>query len=92
LTADDRAGATATVSNLGRQGIVAGTPVLNGPEPVLVFVGAVEPRAVVRDDAIVARTMMTLSCAFDHRVIDGVGAAMFVATLKGLLETTDWLG
>jgi pyruvate dehydrogenase E2 component (dihydrolipoamide acetyltransferase) len=91
LTADDRAGASATVSNLGAYGITAGTPVLNGPEAVLMFMGAVEPRPVVREGAIVVRTMMTLSCAFDHRVVDGVAAAAFVATLKGLLERTDWL-
>jgi pyruvate dehydrogenase E2 component (dihydrolipoamide acetyltransferase) len=90
LTADDRAGASATVSNLGAHGITAGTPVLNGPESVLVFMGAVEPRAVVRDGVVVVRTMMTLSCAFDHRVVDGVAAAAFVATVRSLLED-DWL-
>jgi pyruvate dehydrogenase E2 component (dihydrolipoamide acetyltransferase) len=91
LTADDRAGASATVSNLGAHGITAGTPVLRGPEAVLVFMGAAEPRAVVRDGSIVVRTIMTLSCAFDHRVVDGVTAAAFVGTLKELLESSDWL-
>jgi hypothetical protein len=73
LTIDERAGASATVSNLGQHGITAGTPVINGPEALLVFVGAVEPRAVVRDGAVVVRSMMTLSVAFDHRVVDGDG-------------------
>lgn len=88
LTIDDRIGASATVSNLGAQGITAGTPVINGPEALLAFMGAVEPRAVVRDGAVVIRPMMTLSCAFDHRVVDGVAAAAFVASVKSMLESS----
>jgi pyruvate dehydrogenase E2 component (dihydrolipoamide acetyltransferase) len=91
LAPDERVGASATVSNLGAHGITAGTPVINGPEALLAFMGAVEARAVVRDSAIVARSMMTLSIAFDHRVADGMAAAAFVATVKGLLESTDAL-
>ena len=92
LTADERAGASATVSNLGAHGITAGTPVINGPEALLVFMGAVEPRPVVRGEAVVVRPMMTLSCAFDHRVVDGVAAAAFVASVKSMIETGDRLG
>jgi pyruvate/2-oxoglutarate dehydrogenase complex dihydrolipoamide acyltransferase (E2) component len=86
LAIDERAGSSATVSNLGRHGITAGTPVINGPEALLAFVGAVEPRAVVRDGVVVVRSMMTLSVAFDHRVVDGMAAAAFVASLKRRLE------
>lgn len=89
LSPADRAGASATVSNLGAHGITAGTPVINGPEALLAFMGAVEPRAVVREGAVVIRPMMTLSIAFDHRVVDGMAAAAFVADVKRLLETAD---
>jgi pyruvate dehydrogenase E2 component (dihydrolipoamide acetyltransferase) len=89
---DERSGASATVSNLGAHGIMAGTPVINGPEALLAFMGAVEARAVVREGAIVVRSMMTLSIAFDHRVVDGLAAAAFVACVKRLLETIDDLG
>ena len=91
LSSDERVGASATVSNLGGYGIIAGTPVINGPESLLAFMGSVEPRAVVRDGAIVIRSMMTLSIAFDHRVVDGMAAAAFVATVRQLLESTDAL-
>ena len=91
LTADDRTGASATVSNLGAHGIKAGSPVLNGPEAMLAFMGAVEPRAVVRDGEVVIRPTMTLSCAFDHRVVDGVAAAAFVSSVKSMIETGDRL-
>jgi pyruvate dehydrogenase E2 component (dihydrolipoamide acetyltransferase) len=89
LGADERVGASATVSNLGGYGIVAGTPVINGPESLLAFMGSVEPRAVVRGGAIVIRSMMTLSVAFDHRVVDGMAAAAFVASVRKLLESTE---
>jgi pyruvate/2-oxoglutarate dehydrogenase complex dihydrolipoamide acyltransferase (E2) component len=87
-TGDGVAG-TATVSNLGRWGVRAGTPVLNGPESVLLFLGVVEPRAVVRDGQIVIRTMTTLSFAFDHRTTDGGGAARFAADVRDRLERPD---
>ncbi|MEO5838268.1 MAG: dihydrolipoamide acetyltransferase family protein [Acidimicrobiales bacterium] len=88
LSPDERVGASATVSNLGGYGIVAGTPVINGPESLLAFMGSVAPRAVVRDGAITIRSMMTLSIAFDHRVVDGMAAAAFVASVTTRLEST----
>jgi len=92
LEADDFGTGTFTVSNLGAFGIRAGTPVLNPPESVLVFVGAVGERAVVRDGSIVARTIVTLSIAYDHRVADGAAAARLTARIRELLEDPDSLG
>jgi pyruvate dehydrogenase E2 component (dihydrolipoamide acetyltransferase) len=86
LGAEDFGAGTFTVSNLGGFGIRAGTPVLNPPEAMLVFVGAVEPRPVVRDGAIVARTMVTLSIAYDHRVADGADAARVSRRIRERLE------
>jgi len=77
---------TFTVSNLGGFGIRAGTPVLNPPEAVLVFVGAAEDRAVVRDGALAIRPLVTLSIAYDHRVADGAHAARATARIRELLE------
>jgi pyruvate dehydrogenase E2 component (dihydrolipoamide acetyltransferase) len=91
LDREDFGAGTFTVSNLGAAGIRAGTPVLNPPESVLVFVGAVEERAVVRAGAIVARPTLTLSIAYDHRVADGADAARVTARIRELLETpTSW--
>jgi pyruvate dehydrogenase E2 component (dihydrolipoamide acetyltransferase) len=86
LTAGDVSGGTATLSNLGSFGIRAGTPVLNPPESVLVFLGAVEDRVVAVSGEIVVRRMATLSVAFDHRATDGASAARFTTTLRDLLE------
>ena len=57
---------------------------INSPESLLAFIGSVEPRAVVREGAIAIRSMMTLSVAFDHRVVDGMAAAAF-ASCAGIL-------
>ncbi|HKA53067.1 MAG TPA: 2-oxo acid dehydrogenase subunit E2 [Candidatus Binatia bacterium] len=83
-------GASLTVSNLGMFGIRAGTPVINLGESLLVFVGAVEDRAVVANGQVVVRPMLTLSIAYDHRVTDGVGAARFTRGLKEVLGAGDW--
>ncbi len=86
LQSADMGQASLTVSNLGMFGIRAGTPVINLGEPILVFVGAVEERPVVRNGQIVARSMLTLSIAYDHRVADGVAASRLSQGLKEALE------
>jgi pyruvate/2-oxoglutarate dehydrogenase complex dihydrolipoamide acyltransferase (E2) component/uncharacterized OsmC-like protein len=83
-------GASLTVSNLGMFGIRAGTPVINLGEPILVFVGAVEDRPAVVNGQIVARPMLTLSIAYDHRVADGVAASQFTRGLKEGLRVGGW--
>ncbi len=85
----DMGQASLTVSNLGMFGIRAGTPVINLGEPILVFVGAVEERPVVRNGQIIARPMLTLSIAYDHRVADGVAASRLSQGLKEALENLE---
>jgi uncharacterized OsmC-like protein len=87
LRAGDVGSASITVSNLGKFGIRAGTPVLNLGEPILVFVGAIEDRPVAVDGAARLRPMLTLSIAFDHRLVDGVAAARYTSELRRQLET-----
>lgn len=89
LGPNDIGGASLTVSNLGMFGIRAGTPVINLGESILVFVGAVEDRPVVREGQIVIRPALTLSIAYDHRVADGVTAAQFTRGLQGKLESLE---
>jgi pyruvate dehydrogenase E2 component (dihydrolipoamide acetyltransferase) len=60
--------------------------IINPPEVGILAIAAAEKRAVVRDDQIVARNMMTVTLSADHRVVDGATAADFLRTLKGLLE------
>jgi pyruvate/2-oxoglutarate dehydrogenase complex dihydrolipoamide acyltransferase (E2) component len=86
LAPDELQGGTATVSNLGAWGIRAGTPVLNPPESVLLFLGAVEPRPAVMDGALAIRTRCTLSLAFDHRATDGARAAALTNAVRSFLQ------
>lgn len=86
LRAGDSGGASLTVSNLGMYGIRAGTPVISPGEPALVFVGAIEDRPVVLNGGLAIRPMLTLSVAYDHRIVDGAAAARFTASLKATLE------
>ncbi|MGB7161005.1 MAG: dihydrolipoamide acetyltransferase family protein, partial [Tepidisphaeraceae bacterium] len=86
LKQDELSGATFTVSNLGAMGVREFSAIVNPPEVGILAVGAAEKRAVVKDDQIVARTMMTVTLSADHRVVDGAVAAAFLATLRQLLE------
>ena len=79
-------GATFTVSNLGAYGIREFSAIVNPPEVAILAVGAAEKRPTVYNDAVVARTMMTVTLSADHRVVDGATAAEFLRTLKSLLH------
>ena len=78
-----------TVSNFGALGLDEGVPVINYPEAAILGLGSLKPRAVVVDDAVVARPTMTLTCAFDHRIADGAQVAAFLTELRGLIEAPE---
>lgn len=89
LLPDDVAGSTFTLSNLGAiPGATYGftTPILNQPEAAILCTGPITDRAVVRDGQLVARPVMTFGFTFDHRLIDGAQAVMFLADLGRLIE------
>jgi len=82
-------GSTFTVSNFGALGLDEGVPVINFPEAAILGMGSVKPRPVVVGDDIVARPTMTLTCAFDHRIVDGAQAAEFLGELRRLIESPE---
>jgi len=79
-------GGTFTVSNLGMFGVTHFTAVINVPQAAILAVGAIEPRAVVRDGELVARHTMTITLTCDHRILYGADAAQFLARIRELLE------
>lgn len=83
---DEVNGGTFTISSLGNFGIREFSAIINPPQVAILAVGSAEKRAVVRNDKIVARTMMSVTLSADHRVVDGATAAEFLRTLKSLLE------
>ncbi len=82
-------GSTFTVSNFGALGLDEGVPVINYPEAAILGMGALKSRPVVIDGAVVARPTMTLTCAFDHRIVDGAEAAAFLCELRDLIESPE---
>lgn len=86
LALRDVQGSTFTITSLGKEGGILATPIINWPEVAILGVHRIEKRPVVRDDHVVIREMMYLSCSFDHRVIDGHVGAAFVRSVRNYLE------
>ncbi|KAA3441782.1 branched-chain alpha-keto acid dehydrogenase subunit E2 [Mesorhizobium sp. SARCC-RB16n] len=86
-TRDELSGSTITITSLGAMGGVATTPVINHPEVAIIGVNKMMVRPLWDGTQFIPRKMMNLSSSFDHRVIDGWDAAVFVQRIKTLLET-----
>jgi pyruvate dehydrogenase E2 component (dihydrolipoamide acetyltransferase) len=93
VTPPELSGGTFTVSNLGMYGVTDFTAVINPPQAAILAVGALAPRAVVRDTPsgaqaaeLVARNTMAVTLACDHRILYGADAAQFLARIRVLLE------
>ncbi len=86
LAPDDMSGGTFTVSNMGMYGITSFTSIINQPESAILSVGGLQKRPVVIDDELVIRPMMTLTVSYDHRAMDGSMSAIFLKTLKEIME------
>ena len=91
---EELSGSTITITSLGTLGGVVHTPIINHPEVAIIGPNKIAERVVVKDGQMVVRKMMNLSSSFDHRIVDGHDAAVFVQRIKGLLENpaTLWMG
>jgi 2-oxoisovalerate dehydrogenase E2 component (dihydrolipoyl transacylase) len=83
---DELVGSTVTVTSLGKLGGLLTTPILNHPEVAIVGVNRLEMRPMWNGTSFMPRPMMNLSSSFDHRVVDGWDAAVFVQRIRELLE------
>jgi pyruvate dehydrogenase E2 component (dihydrolipoamide acetyltransferase) len=88
---DELSGGTFTVTNLGSNGALFDTPIINQPQSGILGVGAVVKRPVVvadvdGQDTIAIRSMAYLALTYDHRLIDGADAGRFLTTIKHRLE------
>jgi 2-oxoglutarate dehydrogenase E2 component (dihydrolipoamide succinyltransferase) len=90
LKADDTAGGTFTLTNVGTFGSLMGTPIINQPQVAILAVGAIKKRPVVIEtpagDSIAIRHMMYLSMSYDHRIVDGSLGATFLSAVAKELE------
>ncbi len=86
LTADEMAGSTFTISNLGMYGVDHFTAIINQPNSAILAISSTKKKPVVVDDEIVIRPMMSVALTLDHRVIDGLEGAKFMQTLRSNIE------
>jgi 2-oxoglutarate dehydrogenase E2 component (dihydrolipoamide succinyltransferase) len=91
LQAHEISGGTFTITNFGTFGNTTGTPIINQPEVAILGTGVIQKKPVVLEtghgDVIAIRHMMTLSLAYDHRVIDGALGGMFLKRIAEYLES-----
>jgi 2-oxoglutarate dehydrogenase E2 component (dihydrolipoamide succinyltransferase) len=86
ITIDDLQGGTFTITNGGTFGSMLSTPILNYPQSAILGMHAIQKRPVVRDDQIVIRPMMYVALTYDHRLIDGREAVLFLVRVKECIE------
>jgi 2-oxoglutarate dehydrogenase E2 component (dihydrolipoamide succinyltransferase) len=86
LMPDDLKGGTFSISNGGVFGSLLSTPILNPPQSAILGMHRIEKRPVVVDDQVVVRPMMYLALSYDHRLIDGRDAVLFLGAIRDFLE------
>ncbi|GGB84371.1 dihydrolipoamide acetyltransferase family protein [Dyadobacter sediminis] len=93
LKADDLAGGTYSVSNIGAFSNLMGTPVIVQPQVAIMAFGAIKKKPAVLEtpqgDLIGIRSMMFISHSYDHRVVDGSLGGMFLKRVNDYLENFD---
>jgi pyruvate dehydrogenase E2 component (dihydrolipoamide acetyltransferase) len=97
ITPDELFGATFTLTNLGSQGALWDTPIIQQPQVGILGVGLVVKRPVVITDAdgndtIAIRSMVYLALTYDHRLVDGADAGRFLTTVKTRLQEANFEG
>ena len=87
LSREELSGSTFTITSLGLLGGVMATPILNYPEVGILGVHKIQRRPVYRADGTIGPAdLMNLSVSLDHRMVDGLEGAQFLAVVKGYLE------
>lgn len=85
-TRDELSGSTITITSLGSLGGIASTPIINHPEVAIIGPNKLVDRPVVQGSFVTVRKMMNISSSFDHRIVDGYDAALFIQQFRRLLE------
>jgi 2-oxoglutarate dehydrogenase E2 component (dihydrolipoamide succinyltransferase) len=86
LTMEDLTGGTFSITNGGIFGSMMSTPILNPPQAAILGMHGIFDRPVVVKGEIVVRPMMYLALTYDHRIIDGRDAVLFLRSIKESLE------
>ncbi len=86
ITLTDLQGGTFSITNGGTFGSLLSTPLLNPPQSAILGMHTIKDRAVVVEGEIVVRPMMYIAVSYDHRIIDGKDAVLFLVAIKDALE------
>lgn len=86
LTMDDITGGSFTITNGGIFGSLLSTPIINYPQVAILGLHNIQDRPVAIDGQVVIRPMMYVALSYDHRIVDGQQAVLFLVRLKELLE------
>ncbi|WP_367104933.1 2-oxoglutarate dehydrogenase complex dihydrolipoyllysine-residue succinyltransferase [uncultured Psychrobacter sp.] len=86
LSLDEMTGGTFTISNGGVFGSLMSTPILNPPQTAILGMHAINERPMAVDGKVEILPMMYLALSYDHRMIDGKEAVLFLSTIKELVE------
>jgi len=86
ITLEDMAGGTFTISNGGVFGSMMGTPIINPPQSAILGMHATKNRPVCVGNKIEARPIMYVALTYDHRIIDGREAVVFLKQIKETIE------
>jgi 2-oxoglutarate dehydrogenase E2 component (dihydrolipoamide succinyltransferase) len=86
LALDDLQGGTFTITNGGTFGSLFSTPIVNPPQSAILGMHAIKERAIVENGQVIAAPMMYIALSYDHRIIDGKDAVLFLVDIKNQLE------
>jgi 2-oxoglutarate dehydrogenase E2 component (dihydrolipoamide succinyltransferase) len=86
LKLEDLQGGTFTITNGGTFGSLFSTPIVNPPQSAILGMHTIKERAIVENGAVVAAPMMYVAISYDHRIIDGKDAVLFLVDIKNQLE------
>jgi 2-oxoglutarate dehydrogenase E2 component (dihydrolipoamide succinyltransferase) len=86
LTMEDLAGGTFTITNGGVFGSLLSTPIINYPQVGILGLHKIQDRPLAVNGQVVVRPMMYVALSYDHRIIDGQQAVLFLVRIKELME------
>ena len=86
LKLEDLQGGTFTITNGGTFGSLMSTPIVNPPQSAILGMHTIKERAIVENGQVVAAPMMYIALSYDHRIIDGKDAVLFLVDIKNQLE------
>ena len=86
IAIDDLKGGSFTITNGGVFGSLLSTPILNPPQSAILGMHSIVKRPIAVEDKVEIRPMMYLALSYDHRIVDGRDAVLFLVHIKKSLE------